>query len=92
MATSVWSVGAFPTGCVPEWGGDAFVPLRCYGALRGCAVPNPGPIALWNARWLYPMRPGRPIFLFIGWNHLCCELAQRGNAWQFLTTGRLWLR
>jgi len=35
---------------------------------------------------------GSNEFLFMGWNHLCCELAQRGNAWQFLTIERLGLR
>jgi len=47
---------------------------------------------LLNARRVFADTPKPAFFLFIGWNHLCCVLARRGNAWQFLTTERLWLR
>src|SRR6185503_18074743 len=71
-------------------------PKRRYGATAATTVASRSAIqpAGFGSRLMtgFPDALGHAKFLFISWNHLCCQLAQRGNAWQFLTTGRLWLR
>src|SRR5438477_11785938 len=49
-------------------------------------------LVLLDACRVFVSAPKPAFFLFIGWNHLCCVLARRGIAWEFLATERLWLR